>query len=311
MTTVMVALAIVMTMIAVLAIFRGMYIILTSELTVQMDSRLLPPGLVVPQQKKAEKKFDELLERFSLTRSLDSQLEKANIKLSVREWVLIWMGIIAFGALLGYVLSHSWLGALMMGIAGFVGPRFWLMRRIEQRLRAFNDQLTEVLRMLVSSLQAGHGLLQALQLVAKELPPPASEEFDRVVREVALGYSMNEALERLAERMASDDLEMMVTAINIQSEVGGKLSDILENISETITERVRLKGEIRVMTAQQRMSGYVISGMPFILALIISVLNPDYIMELFQPGWRWLPIMAGVMMVVGQIVMQRMLQIDV
>ena len=298
---------------AVLALFRGVYILLMADILLQGDIRLLPKNSLRafrPGQKR-QKEAEHLLQRFSVTRALDEQLEKAHVRLSVLEWVLIWVGTILVAAALGYIIAQSWLGMVAMAAAGFVLPRFWLLRRIEKRRQAFNDQLIDVLRMMTSSLQAGHGMLQALQLVAQEMTPPASEEFDRVVREVALGYSMNEALTRLALRMESDDLEMIVTAINIQAEVGGSLSEILRNISETIEDRIRLMGEVRAMTAQQRMSGLIISAMPFILGLIISVLNPDYLMELFQPGWRWLPGVAIVMMVVGQIVMRRMLEIEV
>ncbi len=297
---------------AVLSIFRGLYYIVTSEISVQIDPRLLPPSLI-PTRRKRQKSslLDRILEKFALAKAIDAQLERAHVQVSVREWVIIWMAIVLVAALLGWLISGSLLGMIMMGATGFIAPRFWLNRRIDQRHQKFNDQLTDVLRMLISSLQAGHGILQAIQTVAQELPPPAGEEFDRVVREVSLGYSMEEALARLCDRMNSDDLELIVTAINIQSEVGGKLSDILQNISDTIADRVRLKGEIAVMTSQQRTSGYVISGMPFILAVIISVINPGYLMELFQPGWRWLPALAVGMMVVGQIVMQRMMKVEV
>lgn len=305
--------ALFLTMLAVLALFRGVYILLMSDILLQGDIRLLPKSSLrafKPNQKR-QKEAEHLLQRFSMTRALDEQLEKAHVRLSVLEWLLIWGGIVLAFAAVGRMISHSWLGMATMTAAGFIAPRFWLSRRIEKRRQAFNDQLIDVLRMMTSSLQAGHGMLQALQLVAQEMSPPANEEFDRVVREVALGYSMNEALSRLARRMHSDDLDMIVTAINIQAEVGGSLSEILQTISETIEDRIRLMGEVRAMTAQQRMSGFIISGMPFALGLLISVLNPGYLLELFQPGWRWLPILALGMMIVGQIAMRRILKIEV
>ncbi len=303
---------VILVILAVLSIFRGLYYVITSEIAVQIDPRLLPPALIPSRPKRKKLSLVErVIQKFALAKALDAELERANIRMSVREWVLIWVSMIIMLALLGWLISGSVLGMIMLGATGIIAPRFWINRRIEQRRQKFNDQLIDVLRMLVSSLQAGHGILQAIQTVAQELPPPAGEEFDRVVREVSLGYSMDEALRRLSERMRSDDLDLIVTAINIQSEVGGKLSDILQNISDTITERVRLKGEIAVMTSQQRMSGYVISGMPFILAVIISVINPGYLMELFRPGWRWLPALAVGMMILGQIVMQKMMRVEV
>ena len=115
----------------------------------------------------------------------------------------------------------------------------------------------------------------------------------------------------MVERIESDDLGLMVTAINIQHEVGGNLSEILETISNTIRERVRIKGEIQVMTTQQRYTGYALVGMPFILAVIISVINPGYMSEMFQPGWpMFIPIGALIMIFMGFILMRKMIRID-
>ncbi len=308
--------AVLLSILAVLALFRGLYLLLMSDAALQVDMRLLPKSSIAALRQREsrlqpkKKRWVALVERLSITRSLDAQLEKANVRFTAVEWLSLWVSIIAVSALLGYMISGSVLGLAAMAGTGGVLPRVWLSRRIEKRYQAFNEQLTDVMRLITNSLQAGHGMLQAINLVAKEMPPPASEEFERVVREVALGYSMNESLQRLAKRMRSDDLDMIVTAINIQAEVGGSLSEILRNISRTIEERVRLRGEVNALTAQQRMSGYLISGMPFILAVIISVLNPGYLTPLFLPEWRWLPVLGVVMMVIGQIAMRRAMEID-
>ncbi len=308
--------AVLLSILAVLALFRGLYLLLMSDAALQVDMRLLPKSSIAALRQREsrlqpkKKRWVALVERLSITRSLDVQLEKANVRFTAVEWLSLWISIIAVSALLGYMISGSVLGLAAMAGTGGVLPRVWLSRRIEKRYQAFNEQLTDVMRLITNSLQAGHGMLQAINLVAKEMPPPASEEFERVVREVALGYSMNESLQRLAKRMRSDDLDMIVTAINIQAEVGGSLSEILRNISRTIEERVRLRGEVNALTAQQRMSGYLISGMPFILAVIISVLNPGYLTPLFLPEWRWLPVLGVVMMVIGQIAMRRAMEID-
>lgn len=298
--------------IAVLALFRGMYHLLFSDMDLQTDVRLFQ--VVTQVQAKGERKPPRAWERwiggFAFARSLNTQLERANVNLSVGEWVMLWTIVTLGAAVAGYAVSGVFLGGLLLGVMGFVGPRLWLNVRAERRRKAFQDQLVEVLRLLVSSLQAGHGLLQALQVVAEEMPSPSREEFGRVVKEVALGYSMREALEHLVARMHSDDLDLVVTAINIHSEVGGTLSDVLLSISNTITERVRLKGEVHAMTAQQRLSGLIISGMPFVLGTILTIINPDYMMNLFAPGWRWLPAVAVVMIVMGQIFMQRALRIE-
>ncbi len=304
---------------AVLALFRGMYQVLSSEFGVQVDERLIGPAFRELKKRRTQKEKEEkrarpweaALERLPLAKGLDRRLEQANLALRVGEWMTIWALSTLGAAALGFLLTRTALTAVLMGLAGFLIPPFWLNRRIERRRQAFADQLVDTLRLLISALQAGHGLLQAMQLAAEEMPAPTSEELGRVVQEVALGYTMNDALERLVERMPNEELEMVISAIAIQSEVGGKLSDILENIVETIEERVRLQGEIRALTAQQRMSGYLITGMPFILALIISVINPGYLSPLFTPEWRWLPMVGLGMMAMGWFLMQRMLRIDV
>jgi tight adherence protein B len=133
-----------------------------------------------------------------------------------------------------------------------------------------------------------------------------------VVREVGLGFSLKDALAHLVRRVDSDDLELMITAINIQHEVGGNLAQILETISDTIRERVRLKGEIQVMTASQRLTSYMLVGLPIIVGVIMTLLNPNYMMGMFQPGWPLLiPISAGVMMVFGFLLTRKMMDVEV
>jgi len=148
--------------------------------------------------------------------------------------------------------------------------------------------------------------------VARQMPHPAGTEFDRVLREVQLGRSLNAALDSLVRRINSDDLALIITAIKIQYEVGGNLSDILETVAYTIRERVRIQREIMVLTAQQRYSGYVLMLLPVGLALILLLINPEYEMQLFTPGpTLCIPIGTVIMMVVGFIVMRRIINIEI
>ncbi len=167
--------------------------------------------------------------------------------------------------------------------------------------------------MLVNSLRAGYSILQAMEAVAEEMAPPASEEFRRVVREVQLGVSMEDALNNLLRRVPSDDLDLMVTAMNIQREVGGNLAEVLDSISFTIRERVRIQGEIRALTAQGRYSGYIVSLLPVLVAFLIYLINPTFILPMFQDricGWPMLGIaILGVL--VGNYVIQRIVNIEV
>ena len=138
-----------------------------------------------------------------------------------------------------------------------------------------------------------------------------SEEFSRVVREVGLGITPQEAMEHLLRRITSEDLDLLVTAINIQHEVGGNMAQILDVIGETIRERVRIKGEIGVLTAQGSMSGYIISGLPVALSAFLFVTNRSYMSSLFTFPWVCMPIMGAVMVIIGFIVMRKIVQIDV
>ena len=154
-------------------------------------------------------------------------------------------------------------------------PRFWLGRRKSGRLNAFNKQLPDTITLIANALRAGSSFLQAIELVVRESRPPISTEFGRVIREVNLGLPFDEALENMVRRVRSDDLELMATAISIQHQVGGNLAEILDSIAYTIRERVRIKGEIRTLTAQQRLSGYVVGFLPIALAGFLFVAAPD------------------------------------
>jgi tight adherence protein B len=181
-----------------------------------------------------------------------------------------------------------------------------------RRLNAFNDQLGDTINLLANSLRSGYSLLQSMETVARELPAPISEEFARVVREVGLGLSNEQAMNNMLRRIQSDDLDLMITAINVQHEVGGNLAEILEIIGYTIRERVRIKGEIRVLTAQGVISSYVISFLPIAMGLLLFLMNPDYIGAMFTELCGW--IMVGVAVtgiVTGFIATQKIVRIEV
>jgi tight adherence protein B len=154
----------------------------------------------------------------------------------------------------------------------------------KKRLQRFNDQLADMLNLMVNGLRAGYSTMQALEAISKELPPPICDEFRRVVLEMQIGIPMETALDNLLRRIPSEDLDFVITAINVQREVGGNLSEILDNISFTIRERVRIKGEVRVLTSQVRTSGTVLSLIPFFLVMVLWFLNPEYLMSVTSGG---------------------------
>jgi tight adherence protein B len=174
------------------------------------------------------------------------------------------------------------------------------------------EQLPDVLTLLVGSLRAGHGLAQALDMLVQEAQPPAKTEFARVMRAVSLGTPVQIALRDMADRVGSDDLDLIVTAITAQYDMGGNLAETLETISETVRDRINMLREIRVLTAQQRFTGYVLAVLPIITGVLIFILNPSYMSGLFAPGWvRLLPATAIVLQIVGFLIMRRIVDIEV
>jgi len=209
---------------------------------------------------------------------------------------------------------------LLIGIfIGFLLPRLWLARRRNGRLSAFNKQLPDTITLLANGLRAGSSFLQAVELVVRESRPPMSTEFSRVIREVNLGLPFEQAMENMVRRVRSDDLELMATAINIQHTVGGNLAEILDSIAFTIRERIRIKGEIRTLTAQQRLSGYVVGFLPIGLAGFLFVAAPHFMDPMFQkpPEALGLPLgmiilfFGGFMMFIGFMLIRRIVDIEV
>lgn len=239
-----------------------------------------------------------------------TQLARANMTLTVGEFMLVRLAIMLAAFAAGWLFSGMVLGGLGLALLANFLPGWYLKRQHKKRQQLFQEQLPDVLMLVVSSLKAGHGLVQAMNLVTQEMPAPSNEEFGRVVKEIALGLPNRDALTHLVERIESDDLDLVVTAINIQHEVGGNLAAILSTISETIRERVRIQGEIRVMTTSQRATGFILTGMPFVLGGILFVMNRSYMMGLFHPDYLCLPIGAFIMIILGNVVMRKMLSFD-
>src|SRR5215469_9890766 len=208
---------------------------------------------------------------------LARDLARADLKITIGEFLVIRVALASVGALLGFAIpvgGRILLAVILLG-AGWFGPRYYVTYRKNRRQQSFNNQLSDVITLMSGALRSGYSLLQSMELVAREGPSPVSIEFDRVVREVGLGLSPEEALANLVERMQSEDLELLVTAINVQREVGGNLVEVLDTISATIRDRVKLIGEVRVLTAQQQYSGYIIALLPVALALLLGVINPS------------------------------------
>ena len=269
--------------------------------------------------------LNRVVEQRDFGANLARDIARADLKLKISEYFMIWIGTtlgvpaIMFAASLVLPALGNPFVLLIGGLIGFMIPRFWLGRRKGGRLGAFNKQLPDTITLIGNALRAGSSFLQAIELVVRESRPPISTEFGRVIREVNLGLPFETALENMVRRVRSDDLELMATAISIQHTVGGNLAEILDSISFTIRERVRIKGEIRTLTAQQRLSGYVVGFLPIALAGFLFLAAPHFMDPMFQNPPEVLGLPAGVvilafggfMMFIGFMLIRKIVDIEV
>lgn len=232
--------------------------------------------------------LSRMIERQDLSARLSTEIARADLKLKPAEFILMWIAspfaFVAVALLISVVFKGLGNPFVLFGVfvIGAWFPRLYLRRRQAKRLRTFSEQLPDTITLLANSLRAGSSFLQGIELVTREARPPISEEFERVVREMQLGMALQPALNNLVRRVASEDLELMVTAISIQAQVGGNLATVLDTIAYTIRERVRIQGEIKTLTAMQRYSGYVITALPLGLGGILFVISPNYMGPMFS-----------------------------
>ena len=208
----------------------------------------------------------------------------AGYKLRPAEWLAISLGVALLLGLLALLRFGSPFALVIGAALGYGGSQFWLKRRISKRRRMFDNQLGPAVLSISNGVKAGYTFAQAIDLVGKNAPVPMGPELMRVTREVQLGLSIQEALGHMVTRNESDDLRLMLTAVQIQQQVGGNLASILDTIEFTIRERVRIKGEIRTLTGQARASGWILIILPFALAGILQVIAPSYFGPMFKSG---------------------------
>lgn len=225
---------------------------------------------------------DSVLARRGNKADLTRDLARADLHITPAEFVIINFTCVFAALGLFLLIFKVWYVALPFSFLGYYLPHLFVKFRQARRQAAFSAQLPTALNLVSSSLRSGYSLLQALELLSKEMPPPIGEEFGRVVREIGLGIALEPALGNLMRRVENTDLELLVNAILIQHRTGGNLAEILEIISHTIRERVRIKGEIRVLTSQQQFSGYVVGALPFGVTIVLFIVNPAYMGQLFN-----------------------------
>ena len=274
-----------------------------------------------PEAKKERKKGRREIDPFAtlsgdvqdkrFSSKVQRDLARADLRLRAAEYYYIRIGL-ALGLAAVLLLLRDPLSAVVGALLGYFLPRMWVGRRIGSRLNAFNKQLPDTITLLSNSLRAGSSFLQSIELVSRESPSPMGPEMGRVVREVNLGLSMEEALSNLVRRIKSDDLDLMVTAIGVQQQVGGNLAEILDTIAFTIRERVRIKGEIRTLTAQGRYSGYLVAFLPIAIMVTLNFINPEFMQPLFtELIGQILLVVGAIMMTIGFFAIQKITDIKV
>ena len=308
---------------AVILLAVGVAFTVTSERSL-VEQRL---GRYVTDEARAAKKEMEKstpvadwvnarLEKSKMGGGIARELARADLKLRTAEYivVVILVGLL-MSAFIWYIGGRNIIVALIGFVIGIMLPRIYLKRQQAQRLQHFNEQLADMLNLMVNGLRAGYSIMQAMEAVSREMPAPIADEFHRVVQEMQLGISMEIALDNLLRRIPSDDLDLVVAAMNVQREVGGNLAEILDTISYTIRERVRIKGEIRVLTSQVIYSGRFLAMMPLIISAALWFLNRPYMMQFFNPDTRIVGLIAlgigALMIAMGYFVMTRIATIDV
>ncbi len=246
------------------------------------------------------------------TKRIEIELRKGDIPLRGYEFIFINTGI-AIG-LVGIIFlwNHNPVSMFTAALLGITGPIIRLRFRQQKKAAKFNSQIGDALVMVSNSLKAGYGFLQAIDMVAKEMAPPIQSEFARAIQEINLGITVEEALIRLTQRVSSPDLDLVITAMLIQRQIGGNLSEILDNISQTIRERIRIKSEVKALTAQGRLSGLIIGILPIGIGSFLLLVNPQYMMQLFtDPRGQFMLWYAVVAELVAVLIIRKIINIKV
>jgi tight adherence protein B len=248
--------------------------------------------------------------RHPFSQAIANELSNAGIKMRANEFIVIWVFASLILPIMFYLVNMHPLSVLAAAVFGVVLPPLLVHQRKKKRLIVFEKQLGEALVLIGNCLRAGMTFQQAMGNVAEDMPDPIGREFSRTVREIHLGSNVDDALEHMAERVKSLDLTLTVSAIQIQRQVGGNLLDVLENISVTIKDRLKIKDDIRVLTATGRSSGVIVGSIPLIIGGLLALINPEYMMTFFntRAGNTMLAVAAG-MEILGFLIIRKIVDV--
>lgn len=289
----------------------------TFELKRRLRKLALESGERIPAELKIEilvdmTPLDKLFYKFKLMRKLDSFIDKAGLKIDVKIFLLIMLISAVAGFVIGIALGRGIIFPVIFMLIGGTVPLFFLNLKKTRRVQQFTDQFSNTLDMISRSLKAGHSLISAIQMVGSEMSEPVAGLFKTAYEEQTLGLSMKDAFAHMTERMDTTDLRFFVTAVSIYREIGGNLSEILEKLATTIRERIRIRRQVRVYTAQARLSGYILAALPIAVAVFFYFIAPDYIGELvaIKVG-RYLIAAAITLQIIGFFVIRKIIDIKI
>lgn len=243
---------------------------------------------------------------------LESELIKADLPITAEELLVIKLISSAAFSFLAYAIFKDYFMVLLIFFLIWNIPKVLISRRKKERIKLFDSQLGEGINIISNSLKAGYSFLQAVAVVAEETTDPFSKEFKKLLKEMSLGIAEEDALSNLLFRMDSEDLKLVINAIMIQKDIGGNLSEILDNISETIRDRQKIKGELKTLTAQGRLSGIIVMMIPILLGMTIYLFNKDYIMLLFTTPQGLIMLIAAVIsQFLGFLMIRKIVNIEI
>ena len=245
-------------------------------------------------------------------KTLDLRMRKAGLSLLGTEFLIILALSAALGFVVAFILSKKLYMAILVAVFIMMMEWVYVLIRTQRRETLFRNQLGDCLTMVANAMRAGFSFLQAMDLIAKEMEPPIREEFKHVMRDISLGTSMERALEDMDKRVGSPDFSLVVTAVLIQQQVGGDLARILDTISETIQDRIRMRREVHTLTAQGRISGWVLAALPVGMCILLNIISPGYLDPLFKEKIGQMAMGGAVILIIiGFIVIQRIVDIEV
>ena len=258
------------------------------------------------------RRFAGQIQRIRHSRQIELLMQQAGLPLLGAEFIVLMALLSLAGGILGMTAGHGLWGPAVGCVSGVLLCVVYLKLRIHRRQRAFSNQLGDTLLMVANAMRAGFSFVQSMDMVSREMAAPMGDEFAKVMAEIRLGATIEAALENMALRIGSNDFQLVVAEVLIQRQVGGNLAQILDTIGGTVQNRIRMKREVRTLTAQGRSAGYILAALPFAMAGILSLLQPGYLQPLLENELGRMAVAGALALeVIGFLVIQRIVDIDV